>query len=755
MTDQQTYELDGRFVLGNLIEGRPVGDIYQATDKMSGAAVNVLIVRPEALPSPEAVERARKEIVSSGSVNGCAKTVHFNVLPDGRLYTAYVPPEGTALSTRIAQGVIPWNEAVSYVESMASILRDASTYGVFHRELGPSNIYLNQDGTVTLMGFGVAQSIAQGIFGDPWFMSPEQANGMDPGVPGSIYSLTCMLYYMILGMPPYTDGDPASLIEKHKHATPPLPSSVRGDLGLPAAFDNFVLKGLSSTSNSRYPDFNFFINEMKNVFNPAVPEEKKEAVAIPGPEVNPPVEPPPQEVPQPAAAKEEPLKTVQDLPPVENEDDPGRRSPRRRRKGGFRETLWFKKGEENEEAAPVKADDLMNVKEGTGTISDSEKSLEEKYRDGQVDLSSEDRRKFSVRTGQTGVFQAVKVEDIKAAEARREEAESMAAEKRKKGKLVWGIIGVIILAGAIVGGIFGANKFLYKDIFAKDAVDNLENVLRKVKPAPPPQFIVSDKVDIKETSGKINELLKAKSGLIPEKTAGDGKSASELIMSIMAVNSPEAKKTASKLSGELFKTVFSLGYLDKYHDNKIFMERVIRTFNTLIPNDANTLNFKTMVDFYFSRKGKKAKISFRELLGFLPVYPAAPLWERNPETNLKKLYKMYLKLFKDDANLISDPKNSTLSVYMAMAEEYPKAKRVDRKLKKLWPEMGKKLKTKMLEDLKKRFDSKNWIQVRRMINAISVLDKNEKKAIEIYNKSYMHFPSLTLKEFFAKQYQTK
>ncbi|XP_028809340.1 serine/threonine-protein kinase Nek2 [Denticeps clupeoides] len=81
---------------------------------------------------------------------------------------------------------------------------------VLHRDLKPANIFLDAKQNVKLGDFGLARilnhdtSFAKTFVGTPYYMSPEQMNGMSYNEKSDIWSLGCVLYELCALTPPFT-----------------------------------------------------------------------------------------------------------------------------------------------------------------------------------------------------------------------------------------------------------------------------------------------------------------------------------------------------------------------------------------------------------------------------------------------------------------------------------------------------------------------------------------------------------------------
>ncbi len=783
MAEQQAYVLDGRFSLGPLLERVAVGDYYDATDLQSGTKVVLFISHPTVLPDAVRLQKARAEIeaISSAKVPGVDPLIYCNVLPDGRLFTVRAGQKAAPLSSRISQGTIHYLEAAQLLVTLVATLERAASVGVFHREIGPANVLFLSENTLGIKNFGLAQPLGNGLFGDPWFMSAEQTMGQDPGLASTIYSLACLYYYMVVGLPPFQDADPTVLYQRHRQEMPVAPSKARPDVVLPEAVDTVILKAMAKDPSHRYPTIASFMTDLLAAVNPqAVSQQAIAATVASDPVVVP--QPAPQPAPT-AAPMVTPTSTVpseaysapmavpqaapqeesQDSPQEESDDDDGPRSPRRRKRGGFRETLWFKKGEEARVEEPAGADDLMKVEQGTGTLSDKNKSLEERYRDGSENLTADDRRKFSVRTGQTGVFSAVKVEDVKAVEAKREVVETEMAEQRKKSKLVWGIIALVVIAGGVVGGIFAANTILYKEKFSPKGIEEMEALLTSVKPAPKPQFLLAVSTDLKALVVKARAALK-EGRLLPATAQGNGDSAAEYILSLIKMKKDD--KAVEALKAEFTAYTLSREFAGKHRDDMPMLVRLSAALEQINPNNSASSTFRQMVQFYQTKKGQRyaKKTPIGNYMDMLPYHPPLKNWDyvsRDKLTAWMKTHRRRGSIKKDEnfalmlhlrltSDFLKKSDDSVIAPYddcgmcaLVTLEKIIKdlsagKKLRNRRLVRIQADLPK-LKQAVLGQIYKLLDGylekKDYRMVKRSIYAISrFFSTTDKKALEVMGK---------------------
>ncbi|MDR1169689.1 MAG: serine/threonine protein kinase [Prevotellaceae bacterium] len=132
-----------------------------------------------------------------------------------RLYLVMEYIEGETVEQYVKRrGAIPESEAIHLILDILSALNYAHSKGYLHRDIKPGNIMIRPDGSPCLLDFCIARYIAdisRGISDSDisWitpgavnYMSPEQASGLNTDNRSDIYSLGCVLFYMLAGQHP-------------------------------------------------------------------------------------------------------------------------------------------------------------------------------------------------------------------------------------------------------------------------------------------------------------------------------------------------------------------------------------------------------------------------------------------------------------------------------------------------------------------------------------------------------------------------
>ena len=168
-------------------------------------------------------------------------------------------PGGTLKDRVENTGPLAPVDAIDAIVQVISGLEAAHTGGILHRDVKPSNCFVDVDGTIKVGDFGlsiptleraVTQLTTTGTFqGTPEFASPEQLRGERLDIRSDIYAVGATLYYLLTGRPPFEDRDLMALVSRI--ATEPPPSLRKGRPQIPRALESIVLRCLAKNPADR------------------------------------------------------------------------------------------------------------------------------------------------------------------------------------------------------------------------------------------------------------------------------------------------------------------------------------------------------------------------------------------------------------------------------------------------------------------------------------------------------------------------
>jgi uncharacterized RDD family membrane protein YckC len=202
-----------------------MGEVYEAAQVEQGRRVALKVLHQRLR---RAGDRARflAEGERAAGVNSANSVYVFETNEIGGIpIIAMELLPGATLKDRVrAQGPLPTGEAVDAILQVVEGLEAALTAGILHRDVKPSNCFIDQDGTVKVGDFGLSIPVTSADSGDlnrptsfegtPEFAAPEHILRRPFDVRADIYSVGATLFFLLTGRPPFEDVDLGALTER-------------------------------------------------------------------------------------------------------------------------------------------------------------------------------------------------------------------------------------------------------------------------------------------------------------------------------------------------------------------------------------------------------------------------------------------------------------------------------------------------------------------------------------------------------------
>ncbi|WP_030613609.1 serine/threonine protein kinase [Streptomyces fulvoviolaceus] len=127
---------------------------------------------------------------------------------DGTLWTVTECIDGIPLGELVArQGTFNYARAARIGLELLDILEAAHGEGITHGELSPGQIFVRNQGSLVVTGFGLAGATLAPRLTAPSYASPEQARDERIGPAADLWALGAILYTLVEGRPPFRDRD--------------------------------------------------------------------------------------------------------------------------------------------------------------------------------------------------------------------------------------------------------------------------------------------------------------------------------------------------------------------------------------------------------------------------------------------------------------------------------------------------------------------------------------------------------------------
>jgi hypothetical protein len=252
-----------------------MGVVYEAEEVASGRKVALKLISPEFAGSADSIDRFRQEgrLASMIAHPRCV----FVLAADedaGRPYIVMELMSGSTLQELVQKnGPLPLEDAIAKILDVIDGLQEAHRLGVIHRDVKPSNCFLEPDGRVKIGDFGLSKSLVRDLhltrtgafMGTPLYASPEQVRADRLDERTDVYSVAATLYFLLTGKAPFETGDAAATLARIvSDPAPPMRTSRRE---IPAALDKIVLRGLEKDCKRRFAD----LEQMREALVPFLP----------------------------------------------------------------------------------------------------------------------------------------------------------------------------------------------------------------------------------------------------------------------------------------------------------------------------------------------------------------------------------------------------------------------------------------------------------------------------------------------------
>jgi WD40 repeat protein len=186
----------------------------------------------------------------------------FSKARDEEAAPPYGPPRGSAYFRWVAEVGLQAAEALAH----------AHHHGVIHRDVKPSNLLIDAQGTIWVTDFGLARRLADpglthhdSLLGTPRYMSPEQTRAGPIDGRTDVYSLGATLYELLTLRPPFDGASAAELLDQIG-GRDPIPARMI-NRRIPRDLETIVLKTLAKRPLDRYSSATALAEDLARFLN--------------------------------------------------------------------------------------------------------------------------------------------------------------------------------------------------------------------------------------------------------------------------------------------------------------------------------------------------------------------------------------------------------------------------------------------------------------------------------------------------------
>jgi serine/threonine protein kinase len=259
--------LSNRYEVLRLVGEGGMGSLYAGQHVDIGRKVAIKLLHRDFQCSEEVFLRFREEAKMAATLthHNICHVYDFGRTDDGTPYLIMDLLEGKTLSEVLeTEKRLSPRRAVRIIAHICEALTHAHGKGVVHRDMKPSNIMVEGEGTSELsklVDFGIAKNLQSDALkltaqhetiGSPYYMSPEQCQALPLDHRTDIYSLGCVLYECVTGRIPFKATSALQTMYSHVHTEPESFSSVVSEVEIPSALEEVVFKAMKKDPNDRF-----------------------------------------------------------------------------------------------------------------------------------------------------------------------------------------------------------------------------------------------------------------------------------------------------------------------------------------------------------------------------------------------------------------------------------------------------------------------------------------------------------------------
>lgn len=259
------YAVEGELGRGGM------GVVYRGRNRSIDRPVAIKVLDVNLLNSNTSKKRFEQEAKASANLEhpNLVSVFDYGFGPNGEPYIVMELLNGESLD-RVLKQQGPFSiERFSHVfKQVCKALGHVHKRGLIHRDIKPGNIMListeDDPDFVKLVDFGIAKVVPQDgrtiqrltatgqSFGSPLYMSPEQCMGQEVDQRSDVYSLGCVMYEMLTGVPPIQGENPLQTLFAHVNSAPIAITKTATGSTVPPKFEAILMKMLEKKPDDRF-----------------------------------------------------------------------------------------------------------------------------------------------------------------------------------------------------------------------------------------------------------------------------------------------------------------------------------------------------------------------------------------------------------------------------------------------------------------------------------------------------------------------
>jgi eukaryotic-like serine/threonine-protein kinase len=241
-----------------------MGTVYLCEHRVMRRRVAVKLLPEKRTEDGPFIERFRREAQAAARLNHPNIVQVHDIDLDGKInFLVMEFIDGIGLQQLVdIRGPLPLERAVNYITQSAKGLQHAHEAGLVHRDMKPSNLILDRKGEVKILDFGLVRFDQEkddgltkqfgnfALLGTIDYLAPEQGIRTNVDIRADIYSLGCVLFFLLTAKQVFHGGGVTQKLIHHQYSVPPKLTELQPHL--PESLNGILDRMLAKSPNDRF-----------------------------------------------------------------------------------------------------------------------------------------------------------------------------------------------------------------------------------------------------------------------------------------------------------------------------------------------------------------------------------------------------------------------------------------------------------------------------------------------------------------------
>lgn len=267
-----------RFIINEFLGNGSLGNVYRVLDNQLDEEMVIKVFYPHLAQDIKESESLKKNLIQSrkASQKNIIPYFDFKEYKEFRYITMALVSGQTLKSILEQEHQLSFRKGIAYITQVCESLTVVHEAGLFHGNLKPNNMIIDEKGLVKLLDLGMARPFEvkrelndEIILETAEYISPERASGDKCDQRTDIYSLGILMYRMFTGIVPFKSETAIATALLHVEQAPMGPRKF--NTYIPFTLEEIIMTCLQKSPGDRFQHMHEIIDALRQL-----EEEKSE-----------------------------------------------------------------------------------------------------------------------------------------------------------------------------------------------------------------------------------------------------------------------------------------------------------------------------------------------------------------------------------------------------------------------------------------------------------------------------------------------